>query len=744
MSDETRHPWVRDFMERPGRTLAKLLGGATIVPPYWRGEPDDVLVMVSGEIDGDPAYRDALDVAMLAWLDARRSVSATDRVNYGIVRFVGETVAALRAVRRLELRGTIADLNARDAVWRNWAEPLRLGESHDPLAELLSILALRQPADQPRLYRWHQLIDKAKSGLLPDYYIDIALCGLRNLPGRERPPQELLYGLARWATGLPDETDKRDLFMRRWHLEKEVLFPRSADTWRRLVSPLLEDRSFARTPAARWWREDLGMRSAKCAASRIEESAFPHLPAREEANRMLDRLNAKPLSQVMPDALQMLEAQRLHMERTGFAEPFLRMAGAIGNAALRSDPIPLSVRELTLNLAMHMVHWGPNNSYGWSLWGRVLIRSGQATTAEMVLWEARRRFPEVAAIRNILAGLIGADPARVQEAEAIFVETVARFPRDKIARNALAQLLVGQPGRGREAEAMFRKTMADFPNNFVAYNALGYLLMRFIDRRLDAKKIFEEVLEKNRNDGVAKKGLYYVSRLIDGDDGQSIPEFPLPSSEHQDWYAAQVYASELSDVSEKVSLAVDDGLCSRADFRLGAALDILEEESRSSLRERAWADIDAVLSRTPSHPLALLVGDLHGRSVPVKLEEAFAGAYGLKLLAAFRHKDAEKLNALVREVPARRPLVLLARLAGDVSTNKDAVALAKFLSIRKAPSDPPLATIHAYLRRQWEFENDTQVEPDDIRRRAGVDRDKLRDLVTVVCRQTAQETALLT
>jgi Flp pilus assembly protein TadD len=488
-------PWVADFERDPSGAVDELLRGIADVAPYERAEPVDVLLMLFGGLSAEDRRRSALDGALSAWLSSRRKDDPERRRVYGMNRYVDELVQALVGVYRLLLPETAKLLRRDLSSFEIWLRSLYLGPGRDPAGELWRAMALTQ-SDRSLVEDWYRICEQAR-GALPGHWVDIGLLGLQRLPepgGRTAAGTlgpEVLGGLFRWASRLPRGPVSRKAFQRRL-ATLMVLYPRAPKRWRELAQPLLE-----RYPGAafREWLEGAGLRLEKGAG---RTSSFPALPPKHRRDRLLERLDREPAARLLPEIWSLVRDYERHAEATGETEFVSKTALNFSGRLRRSAPYE------ALRLARLAHRWEPSSPYCWSQWAEALKAIGDAARAEVVYWEAIRRFPENEVARNALAHLL-AKSGRLEEAEALFRETMERFPETEVARNALADLLA-KSGRSEEAETLLLETVKRFQEDDVARNALADLLAKsgHIER---AEALLLETVKRSPKDDVARNAL---------------------------------------------------------------------------------------------------------------------------------------------------------------------------------------------------------------------------------------------
>jgi predicted Zn-dependent protease len=492
------HPWLIGFRQKPDTALDELLRGIALISPYERAESADVLVTFFSALnDGDPLLK-SLDQTLTKWLKKRRQDGPDIRHGYGVDRYLEELIQALSAVYRLLLPLTADYLRENLTYYQGWLVPLNKGPGQDPASELWRVMALIQP-DKRFLKDWYHLCAEA-GHTLPINYLSLGLLGLRMMPEENgeqsgRLKTELLAGLFRWASRLQDNRPNQRVFIRQIRMIK-VLYPRTLSIWRERLAPLI--RQYEGTGAAFLpWLEKAGIKNIT--TSRIK-GAVP-LPAYARRGNLLKRLKQEKFYQdILPDIRKLITEHERYAEATGDAGYLVKTACDFSSLLLKKAP------SYALELARTANRWQPLNPYSWSHLAMALEELYKDELAEIVYWEAMRRFPENVYFRTQLSGLLVRPRVGRQEvAEKLLWETMVRFPDNKVCRVALAELLA-KSGRKDEAEDILRKTMVRFPDDEVCRNALAELLVES-GRKDEAEDILRKTMVRFPNDKVCRNAL---------------------------------------------------------------------------------------------------------------------------------------------------------------------------------------------------------------------------------------------
>jgi len=666
-----RNAWLDRFASDPAGELDALLRGVRQVPPYYRADAGDVLSLLIAPPPGDAELREALDEALLAWLADRRREGPEHRTRYGVARHVGELTEALSLVYRLKLPRSAQALFRDFDRYDGWLAVLDLGPGYRPHREFLRAVAEGQQ-DRGLRALWLELCAAAAGEDDNDDLLDIALVGLKKLPGNDHDAsREMLFGVAAFGRALPVDQlhlkNSRRRFLGRWRAVKQ-LYPRTPNYWDKILAPVLDKK--AQHPDngnevfADWWRAEENFSTREQAKKLVAT-----LPPRDELKKLLRDIGRANVQEIQNRTLQLIEKYRTYVEATGDDYYLVRSARALASPLIDHDP------ALALHLVRIAREWAPNDEYLWTIWGRALAAFGHPDLAELVLWEATRRFPDNVVSRNALAGLLH-DAGRSTEAEALYRDTAARFPDNDVSRNALAGLL-HDAGRSTEAEALYRDTAARFPNDAVCRNALGLLLID-LGRWQEAEPLLADLHRLGAGREIAE----LAGALKRAQPGEAVcrPDRPSPDA------AAAGTAAE-AELPPRVKRGAR---LTRADFRLGPALDRIAAEDAEPLRAEARAEVEAAVGDDPNDPYARLVhADRLGGpgAIGEALLDAMPHDLPLHLIAALNGRDAALLHRMSEEFAEERRLVLLGLVAIGAADDEHQKIVARWLARPQAPSE---------------------------------------------------------
>ena len=691
------HPWLTGFRQKPDTALDELLRGIAFISPYERAASADVLVTFFSALnDGDPLLK-SLDQTLTKWLKKRRQDGPAVRHVYGVDRYLEELIQALSAVYRLLLPLTADYLRENLTYYQGWLVPLNKGPGQDPASELWRVMALIQP-DRRFLKNWYHLCAEA-GHTLPINYLSLGLLGLRMMPEENgeqsgRLKTELLAGLFRWASRLQDNRPNQRVFIRQIRMIK-VLYPRTSNMWRERLAPLI--RQYKKTGAAFLpWLEKAGIKNIT--TSRIK-GAVP-LPAYARRGNLLKRLKQKKFQDILPDIRKLITEHECYAEATGYAGYLVKTACNFSGRLLKKAP------SYALELARMANRWQPSNPFSWSLLARALEELYEDELAEIVYWEAMRRFPENVYFRTQLSVLLVRPRVGRQEvAEKLLWETMDRFPDNEVCRVALAELLA-KSGRKEEAENILRETMDRFPDNKVCRVAYCFWLLRwrrtsketssFYDKEIVSlpesphKAKLREFLGKGKVDDVSKIEVPDLWDLMDEIHVLDVPEHmqikePELGDDVSVSEAPKLQPPEAIDVNQEYLPLRENMLVSRADLFLRTSDDEKEQEDE-------LAKLNVILENDPEKIFARLVISLYDENSRRKIADeidAYYHAYPLRFLAAREIDDKRQWDELLHYFPEHRYLTSLGRLAYEAvdDISNEAVKLRKWSATHNGNGD---------------------------------------------------------
>jgi tetratricopeptide (TPR) repeat protein len=517
-----RHPWLDRLIAAPGEEVRALAEGTASIHPYRRAEPSDAAAtLLYGLASDDPAFK-AFDHGALEALKQYRAATARNNREQ-VNRIALAALDLMTVIQRLAPHDTVIDLHCRFAYWNAWAETLVLDRGLDMRREYWRVLALTQDiaaeaglAPRRLLPFWLDICGEAgQRGRYDESYLTVGLLGLRSLPlGEEEAANEeaALHGLARWADA---QRPAKKRFLREWRV-LEGAFPRDPTFWTVLVANVIasvEEEIAGKTnntrktfDAAAWWREDAEAVQGGRPDSRPTELEPPPHETREA---LLSGISAElKFNTLEPRINKLMQQHERYAARTGDTFYLVRTACNIGMRLLRGGDVPQRRAAMSRELARIALRFEGSNVFAWSLWRDALAAEGHLEEAELVGWEAIRRFPEDPQWRSQLSRLLSASLGRPQESELLLRETIQLFPKDAAARNQLALLLAEQQEKPQEAETLLRETARLFPddrkNNVIAHTQLANVVGQESARLKEAVALLDAALKIEPTNQIAQ------------------------------------------------------------------------------------------------------------------------------------------------------------------------------------------------------------------------------------------------
>jgi hypothetical protein len=315
-----------------------------------------------GDLAPDAAEWSLLDRALLHWLQTRRA-APDELLNRpgGVQRFIRETGEGLRAAWRLNpedgctlplttdwLREQLVDL-------LRWAD----GFTRDPVFDLgrvlLTAAAHLQKGTELR-FLWLRLCDDAATPRLR-HRLDAALLGLATMPGglAGGPSHDVIVGLARWASRLPDDDSARSEVVREWRALKAT-FPRQHSFWRSEWQAILDDERVVAHPFTQWLRDaDPALQVSNKAGPRRAPQIPGNIPRLIDAMRQECRQQGLT-SRLWSEMSELLDRLERYADFTGEANYLVKSCTYIASIIMDRSP------GQALTLARRALLWVPPNS----------------------------------------------------------------------------------------------------------------------------------------------------------------------------------------------------------------------------------------------------------------------------------------------------------------------------------------------------------------------------------------------
>lgn len=217
-------------------------------------------------------------------------------------------------------------------------------------------------------------------------------------------------------------------------------------------------------------------------------------PSLYRLNSILTLIKTGGVSTASRAARHLMASHLSYTERTGFSK-FLAQATIRLAAALIKRPVHERFEggALAQTFLRDAIRWEPWNPRLWQLWSESYSAQGGAEPAELILWEAVRRFPDNPAPMDQLVRLIGRQSTRLEEALALAQNALLRFPANTYLENAAAVYLLrtGHPDAALElAVESLKRNRASDQNITVLASAINALSVIRKDLGID---VFERL-----------------------------------------------------------------------------------------------------------------------------------------------------------------------------------------------------------------------------------------------------------
>lgn len=650
-----RHPWLDRLVAEPDKALDRLLRGAAHLPGLQRASPSEALMALFGDLPTDAPEWSLLDTALLHWLQTRRTTT-DELLNCpgGAERFIRETGEGLRAAWRLNPPDTCllpqcaAWLRSQVVELLRWADGFTRNATFDLGRALLTAAAHLQEGKELR-FLWLRICDEAALSRLR-HRLDAALLGLAYMPGGAAggPSHDLIIGLARWASGMPQHDSAKSEVVREWRALKAA-FPRQPAFWREQWQAILDDERIVPHPFTHWLRDaDPALQTT----GRSGPRRAPQLPkdVKGQIEGMAREFHKDGLSsRLWRDMSALLDQLERYADATAETYYLVTSCTNIAKTIMGQSP------GEALTLARRALLWAPSNGYAWSVRATVLESLGQTDLAEAVLWEAQRRVPSNLALYVDLARK-WMNRGGLAEAESLLRKAVALDPNEENthSHSELARVL-WLAGQAEDALATLRNFLSrhDVP---VPLYTLGCLLVAE-GRAGEAAAVVEQYRRGFGNDRSAQT----LQRLIAaGVAGQEESIMHLRQPRHQDG-AATVVAWDA--VAAERALAAE-----RANF---PCLNKISRVAQADLQFRLGATdmglelVDAAIAEDASDAYAQVVKGLalpEYRQAMRRHLGSFYNSLPANLALTPDDAPAEHWQELIRRFPESRHLTHLVQL----------------------------------------------------------------------------------
>ncbi|MBF0184109.1 MAG: hypothetical protein HQM06_06950 [Magnetococcales bacterium] len=435
--------WYRHLQQEPERAVADLLAERRYFAAWNQLQPPELLQMLAAEETAQNFFLPLVDQGLQSLL--HRLLQEQDPTASGFnhpKRFARLLTYGFHSSAILPLPQTVSW--SKQAILgqglRRWLDLYYFGRSCDPLNACCVALG-RHQSDRQLMSFWLELAS------IQDGHAHYGQTALNNLlqmpdPGKSGPAgrisEALLIGILRFAEGL-----------QRWQLGSEALdhyleylqaaYPMSQQAWQRKWRAAVQHVNMSDSThqwVARHFPPDIFNASAG-------EDGAGSLPSRAERERMEKRLQQEPLADLREELQPFFARYRQHARTTGDGYHLVRTFNSCGKHILHSDPL------LAVDLAQEAVTWDSHNPHSWSLLGRALDQAGNWQSAEVVFWQARRRFPYNAHSHSQLGSAL-AERGEREAALAVLDESIRFFPHDEAGYTTKATVLL-QSGEGDAA-----------------------------------------------------------------------------------------------------------------------------------------------------------------------------------------------------------------------------------------------------------------------------------------------------
>ncbi|KNG95081.1 tetratricopeptide repeat protein [Pseudaestuariivita atlantica] len=510
--------WKAQLGDDGKAALRVLLNGTASLGRLSAAEPEDAVDAILASEARDSDIVSGFDRGCTELLEEFR-LTLLQQEGRSFRIELAKLVTLVTIIRRLLPEQMVVDLHRRYVLWSGFFENFVVDRGLDLRREYFRILALSQDvaADhglEPRRLMSLWLSVCAESGDAGRYdasYLRVALLGLRRLPlGDDFDANEdfTLQGLARWAVTQRPTTAA---FEREWRI-LEGDFPRDAGFWGDRVQmavtaaerELAERTNGAETtfPIARWWREDVDIHPNE---NRLRGGSA-HEPPPREAREAILRDIGRALPQLSDRIDTLMKGHKRYADCTGDVFHLVRSSCNIGMRLLEkgSSEERVDRGRLSVSLAALAFEYDPLNAHAWSLMMRALRTAGRVQDAELVGWEALRRFPENVQWRTQLASLLAGGGAKPDEAIALLKEAQQLFPENAFVRTQLAEIVAEDRGGAQEAVKLLQETISLFPGNPYARNQLAMVLADDLKRADEARDILNGAIAEGAADDVTR------------------------------------------------------------------------------------------------------------------------------------------------------------------------------------------------------------------------------------------------
>lgn len=664
------HPWLSMLIAAPLQEVGRLLAGKAPLGGLSGADIRSAAKMLVGQRAGDDEARVAFDTGLSLWL-AEVRVASLAAGEMARIAYEASDALAIAGIVRLPLSGRELRHNMED--WFSWCSRIGSYPTSDVRLELLFALASTQSvavtSASGRSFELEPLWMNILAGEIQsssDDYISIALLGLRMLP--ERPgslPERLwLSGLIHWAR---HQRPTYQHFGYHWRALR-TLYPRTKTHWKTQVGYVLRQQEMP-PELSDFWRNEIGNVEATL-DSQVPDEAWRAMSSAHKFNAMLSRAG-DPISTIEPEIRSEIAARVRFAEITGLHYYLTSTCCNLGMRLIEagSPAESLARGRLAAELALTTLRWSVDDPFGWALWRDALEMQRAYEAAELVGWEAVRRYPENVQFRGQL-GMLLYRMGHVQEARAVMADTLKRFPHNDVARCAMAEAMIAAD-QIDEAEVLLKAHLIHSTEP-TPYSVLA----RIAAHKYGAAAAIEYLSQGLRRHSDSIELQRQLDSVAGGGDLTLVAsQFRLPGSTSSDSHNVVLPRSTSRG-----------GKLRRIGSRLAGTMDpAASQEALNQVRE--------VLRDAPNHE--------YGRYLESELSGNLTDGADTSFTIAFRRalelKDADSLDMLASRFPERKLLVRLA-IAVFVGSRIDGDVALSWLRTSAGSEPRPVAAIREFIR----------------------------------------------
>ncbi|MEO5330827.1 MAG: hypothetical protein H7839_02280 [Magnetococcus sp. YQC-5] len=242
-------------------------------------------------------------------------------------------------------------------------------------------------------------------------------------------------------------------------------------------------------------------------------------PSKTELDKLLARLKTHFDSVVEADVKAIVHRYLVCIESDGYADDLVDALKKIGELLLKvQGPMARRAAKLTCDILQEGLKWKSDN-YLWILWGRGLVKMGVFEAAELVYWEAIRRFPWDMYLRSMLIEVLECQHDKYNEAFNLARESFRIFPDSEAITNQLAMFLGQSQNASDISEAINILTANIKDNIFPKIGALASIMANAAGKNLlgdqDVELVVNRLLNEGQLLGTVSNNLINVHKAFD-------------------------------------------------------------------------------------------------------------------------------------------------------------------------------------------------------------------------------------